>query len=152
MKKIFDQSGSYWRILSHIWMIISFAVFVVAIFYPQLDNLAGVIAIIYVAILSIYAGTKECNRWTHYHHSRHSGEMAVILWTLFLIGIVITNLLLRGYFEIPGALIPVYTGVLAIFAITQRSKHLFGRHEVSCNGTCPLCGHHVEIKGIEKVL
>jgi len=148
MLKLFNESGSQWRILANLWMALTMIVFTTALFFRQFTPLTGAVSIIYVAILSIYAGTKECNRWSHYHRSRHLGELTIIIWTVFLVTLIIGNLTLHGQFAIPQELIAVYTGVLAIFAVTQRSKDLFEKHGLKLKGICPVCGHDAEEKKI----
>ncbi|PJE59845.1 MAG: hypothetical protein COU85_01405 [Candidatus Portnoybacteria bacterium CG10_big_fil_rev_8_21_14_0_10_44_7] len=150
MSEFFNESGSHWRIMANAWMGLTLFVFTLTIFYPELSRLADIAAIIYIAVLSIYAGTKECNRWSHYHTSRHQGEISVIVWTIFIIVLIGANLWFFGQFEIPGNLIAVYTAVLAIFAVTQKSKHLFAKHELKCKGVCPICGHNIQLADVKK--
>lgn len=147
MKFSFNESGSHWRVMANFWMTLALLAFAAEIFFPEVNKVTSVVAIVYVAILSIYAGTKECNRWNHYHKSRHLGEFSIIIWTLFLVALVVTDLVLKGKFIIPSEVIVVYTAVLAIFAVTQRSKFLFQKkEELTCQGVCPVCGNEVEME------
>jgi len=91
-------------------------------FYESLANISGVI---YLALLSIYVGTKEFNRWHNYHKSIHYGELSIIFWTILVIWLMVLNIIHKGRFHFPNELVALYIAVLGIFAITQESKALY---------------------------
>lgn len=124
--KFFDESGRQWRLFANFWMIIAIAIFSLAfVFGSVYESIANVVAVIYLAVLSIYAGTKECSRWHHYHKSIHFGELSVVIWTLLLLAMIVLTIIFNGTFNFSNALVALYIAVLGIFAITQKSKALY---------------------------
>lgn len=95
------------------------------IFGSFYEHLANVGAVIYLAVLSIYAGTKECSRWHDYHKSIHFGELSIIYWTILLLIILVLDIIFKGVFHFSNQLVALYIAVLGIFAITQNSKALY---------------------------
>ena len=124
--RFFYETGRHWRIFANFWMLVTIVFFILSFFYSSFyESMAHVLAVIYLAVLSIYAGTKECSRWHHYHKSIHFGEFSVLLWTILVILMIILNIIYRGAFNFSNELIALYIAVLGIFAITQNSKALY---------------------------
>jgi len=46
------------------------------------SDLLDLVAVIYIAILSIYAGTKEFERWFSHYNAHHPGEVFIVSWTI----------------------------------------------------------------------
>jgi hypothetical protein len=118
-------SDTFWRYMTNTWCVICY----VAIIYDFLHNhalgdLLSSILVIYVALLTIFVGAKEFERWYEMHDGRHPGELFVIGWTALLVGMVITKLVLHKNYGIPGEVTATYIAVLSIMAITQKSKSL----------------------------
>ena len=80
---------------------------------------------IYVALLAIYAGDKEFERWHRAHQSAHPGEIFVGAWTVLVFGILILDFILDKPYRISGEVVSAYIAVLSILAITRRSKMLY---------------------------
>ena len=81
--------------------------------------------VLYVAILTIYVGAKEFERWFEYHSSIHPGELHVVAWTVLIVGIVFSNFILRRPYHLSEEIISTYISVLGILAITEKSKALY---------------------------
>ncbi len=128
MQKIVPRLNktSFWWHLTSFWTIIVF----LAIgwdFYQNngFANFTTPLLVLYIALLAIYAGDKEFERWHHTHRSTHPGELFVIAWTLLIVGIFILNIVLDKPYKISGEIISAYIAVLSILAITRRSKNLY---------------------------
>jgi hypothetical protein len=118
------SSERIWRTLAHFWM-------AGMIGAGELDLLMGgplrgaldAMAIIYVAVLSMYAGTKEFSRWHEmYKSGHHPGELMVGIWTIFMGALFFEKAFFRQDYYIPAGVVSAYIAVLSIFAITTRSK------------------------------
>ncbi|MDD2807123.1 MAG: hypothetical protein PHW95_01195 [Patescibacteria group bacterium] len=108
-----------------IWGILTIILFFVDFLSNnRFDSSASVIGIIYLAILGIYASDKEFSRWKNSFISRFLGEIFVIAWTAIMIIFVVTATISHGQYKVPADFAVVYTSVLGVFAITQRSKEL----------------------------
>jgi hypothetical protein len=83
-------------------------------------------SVIYVGVLSLYAGTKEFDRWYDFHESRHPGEWFVIGWTVLILTLTILSFILKGY-TVSSETVADYIMVLSVFALTQKSKQLHRR-------------------------
>lgn len=122
-------SERIWRLLAHIWMVgvigAGEADFRLG---GTLTDVLSALSIIYIAVLAIYAGTKEFSRWNQlYKSKRHPGEISVFIWTIFMASILIEKSLFKQSYEIPSVIISTYIAVLTIFALTMRSKAEHGR-------------------------
>jgi len=93
------------------------------------DASAGAVGAIYIAILSIYVGTKEFERWHTNYLANYWGEIYIGIWTIFTMTAVIWAPFSNGHFRIPTNLVVVYTVVLSIFAISRRSKSLYSKRQ-----------------------
>ncbi len=127
MSKGLLANEKVWRILSNFWTLI-FLIFVIGNFFGhgKYDYLEGPLSILYVSILTIYAGTKEFDRWYDMHESRHPGELFIALWTILLLVLFVYSLWKGGAgYKVSSETIADYIAVLSIFALTQKSKRLF---------------------------
>jgi hypothetical protein len=116
-----------WRVLAGFWALFSMVLFIVEfLFFDKSDAVPNTASIIYVTILSIYAGTKEFHRWSRKEFtSQYWGEIFVVCWTIFMIGMIVYSLTLTK--PLPEGLIGTYVAILTIFALTRRSKALYHR-------------------------
>lgn len=103
-----------------------FVLFLIVDFFAKgnYDFLIAPFSVIYVAVLSLYAGTKEFGRWYDFHESRHPGEWFVIGWTVVILGLTILSFVLGTGYQVSPEAVAVYIMVLSIFALTQKSKQL----------------------------
>ncbi|MCX6788872.1 MAG: hypothetical protein WCO21_03035 [bacterium] len=115
-----------WRILSNIWTVF-FLAFLIYDFFV-LDRFAYLVApfsVIYVSILSLYAATKEFDRWYSIHDGRHPGEKFVILWTFVIFFLMFASFLSDGKYKLSPEAVASYIMNLSIFALTQKSKAMY---------------------------
>jgi small-conductance mechanosensitive channel len=126
MKKIkFSYSDQSLRILTNIWTFVALFLFSIDFFSGnKYNSQASAVAVIYLAILALYAGTKEFDRWYHYHKSLHIGEYFVVIWTALVLIMVMLAPFSKGAYKLPGELVATYIAVVGILILTQRSKAL----------------------------
>ncbi|MFA6136043.1 MAG: hypothetical protein WC705_01670 [Candidatus Paceibacterota bacterium] len=119
-------SDIFWRYLTHIWTVVFIILVVCDFLYTgKFEYLLTPFSIIYGAILSIFVGTKEFDRWYNVYKSKqHPGELFVIAWSIVVFGLVIASWALGKNYQISSDVISVYIMVLTVFAITQGSKRL----------------------------
>lgn len=134
MADLFFKEEIFWRRLTNFWTLITL-VYLLADFYTNnsLDYLMGPVLAIYIGLLSIYAGTKEFDRWNDYHSSKHPGEWYVILWTILIIVLMGLNIFANNNYHLPSEVVAAYIAVMGIFALTQKSKKLFKQKEDVAN-------------------
>ncbi len=115
----------FWRYMTNIWCLISYSAIIYDFIYDHiLGELLSSILVIYVALLVIYVGVKEFERWYEIKKSRHPGEVFVIGWTIIVIGLVIAKIVFHKVDPVPEEVLSTYIAVLSIMAITQKSKKL----------------------------
>ena len=117
-----------WRWITNLWTVV-FLLFLIWNFFTKggYDSLMAPMSVIYGGMLSLYAGTKEFDRWYDFHESRHPGEWFVITWTIVIAILTALSFILgKGYSLSPEA-VADYIMVLTIFALTQKSKQLHQR-------------------------
>ena len=114
------------RLLNNIWTI-TFAIFLIANFALEnrYEYLVGPLSVVYTGVLSLYAGTKEFNRWTKRHVGRHPGEAFVIGWTLMIAAFFTIALFTENRYRVSPEVVADYILVLSIFIVTRRSKQLY---------------------------
>lgn len=119
-----------WKILTNLWTFAAMGIFTVD-FFSEKDygNLSTAVAIIYTAILGIYVGTKEFDRWQNSHSAKRFGELFIILWTVLIFFFIITSALTEGKYKIPSEFSATYIAILSIFAITQKSKYIHEKRQ-----------------------
>ncbi len=115
-----------WSTLCTLWTIV-FMIFVVTNFFlfNRYEPLVLPLSAVYAGILTLYAGTKEFDRWYDIHDSRHPGELFVIVWTVLIFVLAAISFFsgAKGY-QLDSEIVADYIMVLSIFAITQKSKQL----------------------------
>lgn len=128
MRKIVPHLNrtSFWWYLTSTWTIIVF----LAIGWDFYENngfasFTTPLLVLYVAVLAVYAGNKEFERWCKVHRSAHPGEIFVIAWTILIMTIFILTVVLDKPYKISNEIISAYIAVLSILAITRRSKSLY---------------------------
>ena len=128
MQKIMPnlKKTSIWWCLTSFWTIVVF----IAIgwdFYKNngFEKFTTPLLVLYIALLAIYAGDKEFERWHDIHQSAHPGELFVVAWTILIAVIFFLNFILENTYQISAEVISAYIAVLSILAITRRSKILY---------------------------
>ncbi|MEK7181018.1 MAG: hypothetical protein AAB738_01620 [Patescibacteria group bacterium] len=124
------EDEKLWRSVTNFWTVI-FLVFIVVNFATanRYEYLVGPFAALYIGVLTLYIGTKEFDRWHETHVDRHPGEVFVFAWSLIIFGTLVASLFLGSAYRIPSEIIASYIAVLSIFALTQKSKHVFEEKE-----------------------
>ena len=126
MKPFLELDERFWKVLANVWTLVAMAFFMVDFFtYGRYDFIAGSLSAIYLAILGLFAGTKEYERWHGHHFSRYLGEYFVIFWTALIVAFIAVTLLTQRPYRLPAEFITVYISVLGIFALTQKSKNWY---------------------------
>ncbi len=123
------RTEKVWRWLCSGWTIL-FIVFVLFDFFSfnAFEQLMLPLSAIYAAVLTLYVGTKEFDRWYEIHDGRHPGELFIAAWTAVIVIIVGTTFITgdRRY-TLEPEVVADYIMVLSIFAVTQKSKQLHRR-------------------------
>jgi len=119
-----------WRTLTNFWMYF-FMLFLVADFFSRgdYDFLIAPFSAIYISVLSIYVGTKEFDRWYDYYEGKHPGEISVIVWTVLMAFLFLVSAFSAAEYKLSSEVVAVYIMVLAVFVLTQKSKHLYSAHK-----------------------
>ncbi|MBT3690411.1 hypothetical protein HOE31_04145 [bacterium] len=124
MKKIW-AGRFFWKVLSSTWGVIAMSLFMIE-FFTFNDYLVATssVAVIYIAVLTMYVGSKEFFRWRQKDtfKSRYFGEIHIILWTLLFVVFTLFAFFSKGYFKLPTEFLATYISTLGIFAITMQSK------------------------------
>ena len=122
------NSPRFWWKLSSLWTGVVY-VAIVSNFVKNgvYDKGLDALLVIYVAILAIYAGDKEFERWHDRHSHRHPGEAFVILWTLLVIGLAACQFIFDKPTGLTSEIVATYIAVLSVLAITRRSKSIYNK-------------------------
>lgn len=116
--------------MTNLWTFTTMGFFVLNFFSGDRYSASSTaIAIIYTAILGIYASAKEFDRWQNSHLGKRLGELFIILWTALMVFFFITTVLSHDKYKIPSEFSATYIAVLSIFVLTQKSKHLHENKE-----------------------
>lgn len=118
------KSERIWRILTNFWTVFLGIFFVIDFFsLNKFDYLTPAFSVIYTAVLSIYVGTKEFERWCdRYENGRHPGELFIIWWTALMAFLYAAKVYLGDGYSVSPEVVAVYLIVLSLFALTRRSK------------------------------
>lgn len=123
----FFRDEKVWRFLCWMWTVV-FMVFVLVDFFSQnrYELLMLPLSAVYAGILTLYAGTKEFDRWYDMHESRHPGETFVGVWTAIVFFLAAIAFFSGGKtYSLEPEVVANYIMVLSIFAITQKSKQAY---------------------------
>jgi len=120
------KSERIWRILTNFWTIF-LGIFLIVDFFSlnKFDYLTPTFSVIYTAVLSLYVGTKEFERWCDvYEERRHPGEVFIIMWTILMAFLLSAKVILGGEYSVSPEAVADYLIVLSLFALTRRSKKI----------------------------
>jgi len=119
-------TSSVWRYLVYFWNIFLYVVIILDfISVNHYSDLLDLVAVIYIAILSIYAGTKEFERWFSHYNALHPGEVFIVSWTILLVILLVVPNVIQIDYHLPEIIIYCYISVLTILALTRRSRSLY---------------------------
>lgn len=129
IKKIRNSPRFWWK-LSSLWTaVVYLAVTFNFIKNGRYDGGLDALLVIYVAILAIYTGDKEFERWHDRHSHRHPGEVFVIFWTLLIIGLAACQFIFDKPVGLTNEIVATYIAVLSVLAITRRSKAVYAKQQ-----------------------
>jgi hypothetical protein len=122
------NNETIWRWLVNFWTV-ALLVFLVVNFLSgdAYGYLTPLLSIVYTAVLTLYVGTKEFERWYDLHESRHPGEIFIIIWTVVVCFMLAIQFLRGAPYKIDPEMTADYIMVLSIFAVTQKSKRLHAK-------------------------
>lgn len=119
------KSEKLWRILANFWTVVLIIFLIVDFFsYNSHDYLTPILSVIYTAVLGLYVGTKEFERWCTVYEGRHPGELVILGWTILMVFLFSAKIILGGKYAVSPEAVADYIIVLSLFALTQRSKKL----------------------------
>lgn len=121
-------NSRFWRTMANFWTIVFFAAIAYDFWNENAlakSDIMVAVAAIYCACLAIYSTEKEFRRWHHMHSSIHPGEIYVILWTIFVLALVVAQAYLHLDYRMPAEVSASYVAVISILALTRESKKLY---------------------------
>ena len=127
MKQLLWQNLPILRFLAGLWGWLTITVFTLDFFNGHLYKSSITnIAIVYGAILAMYVGSKEYQRWKEKkdYQSKHWGELYIVAWTVLMVFFVVLTLIYQNTFSIPSEFPAVYLTVLSVFILSRESKEL----------------------------
>jgi len=121
-----SSAGTYWRWLTNVWTVLIFLTVIDDFLTGGVHaNVIGPVCAIYVAALAIFSAEKEFERWQFYNVGRHPGEIYVIAWTVLIVGVLVMTVVTGSAYTLSPEIISTYIAVLAILAVTKKSKMAF---------------------------
>ena len=127
-------SDTFWRYMTNLWCLVCYGTIIYDFIYDHaLGDILPSILVVYVALLTIFVGVKEFERWYDMKTGRHPGELFVIGWTVLIIGLIIAKIIFHKIYAIPAEVLATYIAVLSIMAITQKSKKMKSAKKSSRN-------------------
>ena len=127
-----NNSISFWKLLTGVWAAITLILFALDFFSGhQIDASTSAVGATYIAILGIFTGTKEFERWNvKTYESKYYGEIYIFIWTALILIFTIVPAFSQGRFKMPQEFIVTYIAVIGIFAISHRSKQMHSRRSL----------------------
>ncbi len=122
------RSPKIWWYLLNLWSLVVYtAVIFNFIRNGAYDQQMDTLLVIYIALLAIYAGDKEFERWHDKHQSRHPGEVFVLIWTVLMIGLAVCQFIFDKPSGLTSDVVAAYIAVLSVLAVTRRSRTLYAK-------------------------
>jgi hypothetical protein len=142
MQEINTFGESLLRRLTYLWTVL-FLSFIFLNFFSanSFEYLVAPLSVLYTGLLVIYVGTKEFDRWFEFHSKeKHPGEAFVWAWTAVMAFVVIGGIVMGEGYHVDSDIVSTYIGVLTVYAITARSKRLFGAKTTAQAGRSNVLG------------
>lgn len=130
MKKRKSNSEKYWRHLANIWLLVM--VFIIMVDFWSVGKygyLISPISILYISLLTVYITSKEFKRWFNHYEGHHPGEIALVIWTILIFGLIISNAYLGAAYHIPQDIISTYLVVVVLFIASRGSRAIYFRRK-----------------------
>ncbi len=130
MSKKVSYSEKYWRWLANLWMTVTILVIVMDFLSAgKYTFLITPLSVLYITLLSVYITSKEFERWFKSYQGHHPGELALVFWTLLILGLVCANAYLGSGYHISSDVISTYLVVIGLFIASKSSKSLYHRRK-----------------------
>lgn len=125
------NSFEFWRYLTDFWSIVFFLLIFYNLFTGNTSlEILNTVSIVYVGALAIYVSNKEFERWYDKHERQHPGEIFVIIWSVLMVVLTITDFWYKESYQIPASVVSSYIAVLTILVITRRSKQAYQKRRL----------------------
>lgn len=125
-KKRHSVSEKYWRCLAHVWL--AALVFIILIDFwsgGRYAYLISPVSILYISLLTVYITSKEFKRWQRNYQGQHPGEIALVIWTVLIFMLIISNAYLGANYHISQEIISTYLVVVALFIVSRGSRMIY---------------------------
>lgn len=120
----------YWRYLANIWLVATVFIIVVDFWSGgKYTYLISPLSILYITLLSVYITSKEFKRWGNRYQGRHPGEIAIVIWTVLIFILIVSNVYLGSSYRISQDTISTYLVVVALFIVSRGSKMIYFRRQ-----------------------
>ncbi len=130
MSRKISPTDKYWRWLANLWMAVTILVIIMDfLFAGKYAFLISPLTVLYITLLSVYITSKEFNRWFKNYQGHHPGELALVFWTLLILGLVCVNAYLGSGYHISSEVISTYLVVIGLFIASKSSKSLYYRRK-----------------------
>jgi len=127
MNRFFEKK--IWRVLAVIWGTLYLVLITLDFFFAnKYEYVLGSFGTLYIAVLSIFVGSKEFDRWHDAHPGKRHGEFFVIIFSIVLIIFFISSLFLGSEYKVGTDVIATYIAILSVYVLSQKSKELYGEH------------------------
>lgn len=121
-----SNSAKYWRCLANIWLMAMMVIILIDFWSGgRYGYLISPISILYITLLSIYITSKEFKRWFNHYEGRHPGEIALVIWTILIFALIISNAYLGANYHISQEIISTYLVVVALFIVSRGSRMIY---------------------------
>lgn len=129
MFRISERLGKFrfWYVVVNFWTLVFFGAIVYDFFTENFlaeSDIMIAVAAIYCGALAIYSAEKEFRRWHNMHSSMHPGELYALIWTVFVLLLIMAQAFFHFPYHMPPEVSASYIAVISILAITRESKNL----------------------------
>jgi drug/metabolite transporter (DMT)-like permease len=124
------NSEKYWRYLANIWLVVM--VFIILVDFwsaGKYGYLISPVSILYISLLTVYITSKEFKRWFENYKGHHPGEIALVIWTVLIFALIISNAYLGSNYHISQEIISTYLVVVALFIVSRGSRIIYFRRK-----------------------
>jgi peptidoglycan/LPS O-acetylase OafA/YrhL len=125
MSNFFEKK--IWRLLAVVWGTLYLFVITMDFFLKdEYGYIIGPFSVLYIAVLSIFVGSKEFDRWHERHPGKKHGEIFVVAFSVLLVIFFILSIFLGPEHKVGSDVIATYVAILSVYVISQKSKELYG--------------------------
>ena len=87
------------------------------------------VSILYISLLTVYITSKEFKRWTNNYEGHHPGEIALIIWTVLIFALIVSNAYLGSGYHISQEIVSTYLVVVGLFIVSRGSRVIYFRRK-----------------------